>query len=157
MMAIESDSPWDLSVTDRHGQLTLLVEVRRKIKASPQWAAKLRCNIFAHGTFPNAPYFLMVFPDQFYLWANGEDTQEAREPTYTIDPSPILQPYCQRAGVILEEISRPSLELMIVAWLGEIIHGDRSPEEIDTAQQWLIESGLYFALTGGQFAPLVAA
>jgi hypothetical protein len=33
-------------------------------------AVQFRRNILAHGTFPSAPYFLMVFPDKFYLWVN---------------------------------------------------------------------------------------
>jgi hypothetical protein len=66
-MAVRRDSGWDLSVDNRDGQLALVVEVKRKTNASPEWAAKLRRNILAHGTFPKAPYFLMVFPDKFYL------------------------------------------------------------------------------------------
>lgn len=156
-MAMKSDSGWDLSVDNRNGQLALVVEVKRKTNVSPEWAAKLRRNIFAHGTFPKAPYFLMVFPDKFYLWSNAEAYQDQSEPTYTIDASPILQPYFERAGVTSDQISGDSLELIVSSWLGEIIHSEQLPESMDASQQWLIESGLYAALVGGKFEHEAAA
>lgn len=156
-MAMGPDSGWDLSVDNRNGQLALVVEIKRKTNVSPEWAAKLRRNIFAHGTFPKAPYFLMVFPDKFYLWSNAEAYQDQSEPTYTIDASPILQPYFERAGVAADQISGASLELIVTSWLGEIIHSDQLPENIDASQQWLIESGLYAALIGGKLEHEAAA
>jgi len=149
-MAMRPDSRWDLSVDNRNGQLTLVVDIKRKINVSPEWAAKLRQNIFAHGTFAKAPYFLMVFPDKFYLWSNAEAYQDQSKPTYTINASPILQPYFERAGVAAEQISEASLELIVTSWLGEIIHSELLPESIDASQQWLIDSGLYAALVGGR-------
>ncbi len=156
-MVMRPDSGWDLSVDNRNGQLALVVEVKRKTNVSPEWAAELRRNILAHGTFPKAPYFLMVFPDKFYLWSNAEAYQDQSEPTYTIDASPILQPYFERAGVTADQIGGASLELVITSWLGEVIHSDQLPENIDASQQWLIESGLYAALAGGKFEHEAAA
>lgn len=156
-MVMKPDSGWDLSVGNRNGQLALVVEIKRKTDVSPEWAAKLRRNILAHGTFPKAPYFLMVFPDKFYLWSNAEAYQDQSEPTYTIDASPILQPYFERAGVAADQISGASLELIVTSWLGEIIHSDQLPENIDASQQWLIESGLYAALVGGKLEHEAAA
>ena len=150
-MAIRPNYGWDLSVDNRNGQLALGVEVKRKTKVSPEWAAKLRRNILAHGIFPKAPYFLMVFPDKFYLWANAEAYQDQSEPTYTIDASPILQPYFERAGVTADQISGESLELIVTSWLGKIIHSEQLPENMDASEQWLLESGLYAALAGGKF------
>jgi hypothetical protein len=52
------------SVDNRNGQLALVVKVKCKINVPLSWTAQLRHNILAHGTFPEAPYFLMVFPDK---------------------------------------------------------------------------------------------
>ncbi|MBW4544657.1 MAG: hypothetical protein KME25_09475 [Symplocastrum torsivum CPER-KK1] len=150
-MAVRGDSRWDLSVDNRDGQLALVVEVKRKTNASPEWAAQLRRNIFAHGTFPKAPYFLMVFPDKFYLWTDAEAYLDQSEPTYMIDARPILEPYFERAGVTADQISGQSLELIVASWLGEIIHAEKLPENVDNSQHWLIESGLYTAIAGGKF------
>jgi hypothetical protein len=156
-MAFVSDSRWDISVDNRNGQLVLVAEIKRKINVSPEWAAALRRNILAHGTFPNAPYFLMVFPDKFYLWTNVDTHLDQSDPTYTIDARPILEPYFERAGVTGDEISGQSLELIVSSWLGEIIHSDQLPEHIKNSERWLIESGLYAALAGGRFEHEAAA
>jgi hypothetical protein len=154
-MAFTRDIGWDLSVSDRNGKLALVVEVKGKTNASPAWATALRRNILAHGTFPNAPYFLMAFPDKFYLWAGAEAEQS--DPTYTIDARPILQPYFDKAGVTADQISGQSLELIVASWLGELLHSRQAPETLDESLQWLVESGLNDALSGGKFEHEAAA
>ncbi|MDJ0616219.1 MAG: hypothetical protein QNJ63_05595 [Calothrix sp. MO_192.B10] len=151
-MAVSSNSNWDLSVYNRDGQLVLVVEVKRKTNVSTEWVTKFRRNLLAHGIFPKAPYFLIALLDKFYLWTNAEaDLDLLSEPTYIIDARPILNPYFERAGVTAEQISPQSLELIITSWLGEIIHSEKLPENVDTSQRWLIDSGLYAALAGGKF------
>jgi hypothetical protein len=140
---------WDLLVDSRDGELVLAVEIRRKTNVSPEWAAKFRRNILSDGNLPKAPYFLMVFPDKFYLWSDVNN-QDGVEPTL-IDANPILQPYFERAGITAENISDQSLELIILSWLEEIIHSERLPKNIDSSQQWLLKSGLYGALLGGEY------
>ena len=142
---------WDLAVYNRDSQLTLVVEIKNKFNASPQWATQLRRNILAHGIFPTAPYFLMAFPDRFYLWTDAHVRLDESEPNYIIDARPILQPYLEKAGVSADRISRQSLELIIASWLGEIIHAQKLSPEMTTSWRWLIESGLYTAISGGRF------
>jgi hypothetical protein len=139
---------WELATYDRDNQLVLVVEVKSKLDAPPEWAARLRRNILAHGTFPNAPYFLMVFPDRFYLWKNIDSSHEPIEPTYVIDARPILQQYFDQSGITADQVSGQSLELIVASWLNEIIH--KTPDEVDASQQWLIDSGLYNAVVGGR-------
>lgn len=141
---------WDLAVYDRNDQLVLIVEVKNKLQASPEWGARLRRNIFAHGIFPNAPYFLMVFPDQLYLWTHNDTNDEAGMPSYTIDARPILQSYFEQSGVAPDQISGHSLELIVASWLGELIHGEVAPEELASSQSWLINSGLYATVAQGR-------
>ncbi|MGF1515571.1 MAG: hypothetical protein ACFB5Z_17985 [Elainellaceae cyanobacterium] len=156
-MTTSPDSRWDLSVDDRNGQRALIVEVKTKINVSSDWATRLRRNILAHGAFPKAPYFLMVFPDKFYLWIGSETKLEHSQPAYTIDARSILQPYFERAGVTADQISGHSLELIIASWLGEIIHVESPLDEIRNSQRWLVDSGLYEALAGGRFEQEQAA
>ncbi|MGA7953755.1 MAG: hypothetical protein WCA07_09575 [Gloeobacterales cyanobacterium] len=151
-MSAYRNAQWDLAIYSRDGQLVLVAEIKSKLNASPEWAAQLRRNILAHGTFPKAPYFLMAFPDRFYLWTDADIRLDQSEPTYVIDARPILQPYFKQAGVAAEQISAQSLELIVASWLGEIIHLDKSPTDIDESQRWLIESGLYAAIFRGRFA-----
>jgi hypothetical protein len=138
---------WDLIAYNRDSQIVLVVEVKSKLGSTSKWVAQLRRNLLAHGNFPNAPYFLMAFPDYFYLWKNIKSAHELIEPTYTIDAHPILQPYFEQSSIESEQVSGESLELIITSWLSKIMHQDS--KELDLSQQWLIDSGLYGALVGG--------
>ena len=157
MTSYLNQADWDLSIYDRNGKLALGVEVKTKLNASPEWATHLRQNLLAHDIFAQATYFLMVFPDRFYLWTHPDSQHRQSQPTYQIDAYPILQPYFKHAGVTADQISGPSLELIIASWLGAIIHGEQPPEVLDESQTWLVESGLYDALVGGKFGNEVAA
>lgn len=142
---------WDIAIYNRDNQLVVVVEVKTKLNASLEWASQLRCNIFSHGIFPKAPYFLMVFPDRFYLWTDTAEQLDKSEPTYTIDARPILEPYFEQVGVSANQITGQSLELIVASWLGKVIHLEQLPEELDESHRWLIESGLYTAIAGGHF------
>ena len=143
---------WDLLVSDRYGQPTLTVEVKSKIGTSPDWVAKLRRNILAHGILPPTPYFLIAFPDKFYLWKNNSKVNliDEREPDYIIDASSIIQPYFKEIGIQENQIRDSSLEMIIVSWLNEIMYSEEAIEKLKESQSWLIHSGLYLALIGGQ-------
>lgn len=141
---------WDLVVYDRNDQLVLIGEVKNRLHASPEWAARLRRNIFAHGVFPNAPYFLMVFPDTLYLWTSTDPSDEAAMPSYTVDARPVLQPYFEQVAVPTDRIGSKSLEIIVASWLSELIHGELPPEELERSQAWLTESGLYAAVAKGR-------
>ena len=114
-----------------------------------------KSHILVHGTFPNAPYTLIVFPDKFYLWTDVQGQLyrrglNDREPDYTIDARPILQPYFDKANVTGDSISSLNLELIVLVWLSELIYSGKSAETLDKSLNWFIESGLYAALAGGQ-------
>lgn len=141
---------WGLAGYDCEGQLILVVEIKSKLHTLPEWVAKFRRNILAHGLFPKVPYFLMVFPDRIYLWAGKEARLDESEPTYAIDARPIFQPYFEKAGIKSEpKISDESLELIFSSWLTNIIYSKELPNGADESQRWLIDSGLYAAIAGG--------
>jgi hypothetical protein len=97
----------------------------------------------------------MAFPDKFYLWDKINSIPGKVEPTYSIDARPILQPYFQRSGTAADRVSSESLELIVASWLNEVIH--TSPAELDSSQQWLIDSGLMNAVAGGNLNHEVVA
>jgi hypothetical protein len=142
----------DLAVYNKEGQLALVVEAKGKLNASAKWASQLRSNILAHGIYPKAPYFLMVFPDKFYLWAKEDAQLDISEPTYGIDARPILQPYLDKAGIKPgQKISSQSLIIIVTSWLSKIIYSEQPLGETDEQEQWLIDSDLYAAIAGGSF------
>lgn len=149
---------WDLAGYNREGQLILLVEMKSKLHTSPEWAAKFRRNILAHGIVPKVPYFLMVFPDKIYLWAGKEVRLDESEPTYVVDARPIFQPYFEKAGIESDrQISAESLELIFSTWLTNIIYSKELPDGADESHRWLIDSGLYAAIAGGSLRHEVVA
>lgn len=106
---------WDIAAYDRKKQLMLAVEVKNKLGTSSDWAAQLRRNILAHGTYSFPPYFLLALPDRFYLWNESQKPPELSEPTYSIDARPILQPYFEQVGVEFGKLSGESFELLVAA------------------------------------------
>jgi len=157
-MFAQRDTGWDLAVYNKDGQLVLVVEVKGKLNASAQWASQLRSNILAHGVYPKAPYFLMVFPDKFYLWANVDAQLDISEPTYAVDARPILKPYLDQVGITQgQKINSQSLILIVSSWLSKIIYSEQPPGATDESERWLVDSGLYTALAGGNFGRSVSA
>jgi hypothetical protein len=150
------DSRLDLAAYNQDDELILIVEVKTKLDASKEWAAKLRRNIFAHGLLPHAKFFLLALPDRFYLWKDVGNNPTEIEPTYTIDARPILTPYFEQAGVTPDQISGVSFELIVASWLSELVYSGKMPEENGAGRNWLIESGLYNAVAGGRLAHEVA-
>jgi hypothetical protein len=146
---------WDLAAYNRDNQFVLGVEVKSKLEATPQWAAQFRRNLLAHGVLPNAPYFLLACPDQFFLWDRSHNPIEIIEPGYVIDVRPLLRPYFNQANIAPERVSGRSLELIVSSWLGDIMR--RQPDELSASDQWLVDSGLYRAVAGGRLDQPIAA
>lgn len=139
----------DIAIYGQDGQPKLLVEVKNKRGTSPQWAARLRRNMYAHGRLPHVPYFLLALPDRFYLWRNVAETYEPVEPQYSADAQPLLRPYFERSGVSSDNVTENGLELAISTWLEKLARGYDRPV-IPEAEEWLRTSGLLDAIKGGR-------
>ncbi len=149
-MSVQSGYSWDVEVYNRDGQRVLAVLLKTKLNASVEWAVQLRRNILAHGIYPTAPYFLMVFPDRFYLWTESDEGNDQSEPNYVIDARPIVGYYLEKAGIPADQnIAFESLEIIFGTWLSKFIYSEKLPEQTDESLQWLIDSGLYAAIAGG--------
>ena len=65
----------DIVVFGPDARPQLLVEVKNRSAASPEWAAQLRRNLAVHFGLTSTPYFLLALPDIFYFWRNAEGDQ----------------------------------------------------------------------------------
>ncbi len=148
---------WDIGVYNQERQLALGVEVKSKMGVARAWAVQFRRNLLAHDPFRLPSYFLMAFPDRFYLWKEGNGSSDNLEPAYEIDAKPYLQAYFDRAGVDNTQLSHESLELVVGAWLAGIINFSQSSNNMDERLKWLFDSGLYKAIAGGNIQYEVAA
>ncbi|RIK38639.1 MAG: hypothetical protein DCC55_20560 [Chloroflexi bacterium] len=108
----------------------------------------MRRNLLAHALVPHTPYFLLVLPDFVYLWKNLDQTIIDSSPDYKVATQIVLANYLQSLPKPLDEISESSLELLINAWLKEIVNTPYS-ELNEPSQRWIIESGLYDAIKHG--------
>ena len=136
---------------DRNGQLTAIVEVKNKLGTSRQWATQLRRNMLAHGGHYNAD-FLLVTPDRLYLWKNAGATPMLIQPTYEINAQPIFAPYFERAGVDPHNVSGHAFELIVAAWLSDLVRAEEPLEQSTSGQKWLVESGFSTAVRDGRIA-----
>ncbi len=143
-------SPADLALYDRSGRLTAIAEIKNKRGTSGGWAAQTRRNMLAHGGSFRADFFLLVTPDRFYLWKNAGIDPEPVPPTYEADAQPEFAPYFESAGVDPLRISGHAFELLVAAWLGDVIRSDGRTEEIAEDRSWLADSGFENAARNGR-------
>jgi hypothetical protein len=140
----------DLALYDRDGQLIAVVEVKNKQGTSREWAAKFRRNMLVHGGYYKADFFLLVTPDRLYIWKNAGTTPTLVEPTYELDAQPLFAPYFERAGVNPSDISGQAFELVVAAWLGDLVRSEEPREALTNGQRLLAESGFLTAVRDGR-------
>ena len=139
----------DISVYSPDNRLQLVVEVKRKKGATPEWAAKMRRNLFIHSVVPYSPYFLLALPDHFYLWKNTGSPIDMKSPDYIADSKPILEPYLNNSSYYLDTMSEYGLELIINSWLNKLVNANLTRETASPQEAWLFDSGLYDAIKRG--------
>src|SRR5687767_14768726 len=84
----------DFVIRTQDDQILLIVEAKKRINASAEWAAQMRHNLIAHGALPPAPYFLLALPDKFFLWKQQQTSQMVL-PDYEFDADEALRPYLE--------------------------------------------------------------
>ena len=138
----------DLVAYNRSGEPILIVEVKKKMGASVDWAARLRRNILAHGVFPDVKYFLLAMPDRFYLWKDVGTRPEIVPPTFSIDARPLLQAYFDEVDIEPGLVSGQGFELMVAAWLRNQLSSESYP--VNDEWKWLEKSGILEAIRDGK-------
>jgi hypothetical protein len=139
----------DIVVYGPDDRVQLVAEVKNKHGASTEWAAQFRRNLLMHGMVPNAPFFLLATPDRFYLWKDGKLDQDAAPPDFEVENAKLLASYVDWLAIPLAELNEPSLELLVISWLHDLIDFDLRREDIDPCLQWLFDSALYKAIKNG--------
>jgi hypothetical protein len=148
----------DIAVYSRDHQLELLVEVKGKADATPEWAAEMRKNLIAYSVIPPTEFFLLAAPHHFYLWRGENDyvrlkdrgeNGDGRPPDYVVDALPIITPYLDKARIKPGAITEGGLQLIITSWLSFIVNSHLTFEKADPSEKWLFESGLYEAIRSG--------
>ena len=155
----------DVVVHDREGRTVLVVEPKSRLDATGDWAARTFRNLYAHGSVPDVPYFMLALPDAFYLWKDPErraleafvDGRGGEEvaPDYAVPAWEIVRPYLGGKDVSPHEVSTYAMEMIVGAFVADVLNSDLSPDEAPDHWWWLFDSGLYDAMRGGAFAGTV--
>jgi hypothetical protein len=136
----------DIVVRSPDNETQLLVEVKKKVPASSEWASRMRRNLYTHFALPPAKFFLLALPERFYLWRNSAAATVA--PDYEVDARQVLEPYARTLSLPLTELSGFSFELLVHSWLEDLIDS-KDRKEVAASQPWLVDSGLYDAIAHG--------
>lgn len=139
----------DLALYDRSGRLAAIAEVKNKLGTSREWAARTRRNILAHGHGYSADFFLLVTPDRVYVWKGADTEPVPAPPTYEADTGPGFAPYFERAGLDPHDVSGQAFELLVGAWLSDVIRSEEAMGKPSDDQNWLAKSGFRNAVKGG--------
>ncbi len=109
---------YDFGAYDAHGQLKVVVEAKKRIGTSAEWALEFRRNLFAQGGSLPGAVFVVVSPDKIYQWSN--DASIDAGPDVEVDAKPLLGPYFERANTKPEQIDPQAFELLVAWWLEDL-------------------------------------
>lgn len=141
----------DVAVRDREGRIVLVAEVKSRSGVTPRWAARTFRNIYVHGSVPDVPYFMLALTDAFYLWKDPgrkafealvEEHREEVPPDLVVPAWEIVRPYLGGNDVSPSEVSGYALEMVLSAFLTDVLNAELSPETVPDDIKWLLDSGL---------------
>jgi hypothetical protein len=142
----------DFAVEKPGEGIRLLVEAKNTTSPSPEWAARFLRNLFVHVQIPESAYFLLALRDHLYLWRRP--SPDVTAPDFEADTTVVLRPYLARLNASLDKLSESSFELLIEAWLSDLVAGTL-PDAPN--RRWLEESGLAESVRDGAIRTNIAA
>jgi hypothetical protein len=142
----------DFTVEKPGEGIRLLVEAKNTTAPSPEWAARFLRNLFVHAQVPESAYFILALRDHLYLWRHP--APEVNAPDFEADTAMVLRPYLERLNATLDKLSESSFELLIEAWLSDLVAGTLPDASSD---YWLQESGLAESVRDGEIRTNIAA
>jgi len=151
---------FDVVAYDTKNKLQLIVEVKSRppsdAREALSWAVRIYKNLMVHAALTPAPFFLLVgFPDRFFLWKALESSRPDAQPDYSYHGGDLLEPFLG----ILDPESEVRMELqhekVVATWLEFLTRANELPAQASTA--WLLESGLFSAISGGRVTRQLAA
>lgn len=139
----------DLVLYGRDGRLAVIVDIRNKRGTTAEWAARLRQNLVAYDAVPAADFFLVATPDRIYLWKDGQ-SETFLPPAYEVDARKTLASYFEKAGLDPEKISGPAFELLVAAWLSDLVRSRDLSGDAAREQGWLKDSNFLEVIRNGR-------
>jgi hypothetical protein len=136
----------DITIFDPEGKIQLIVEVKKIIlKKSAQRATEIRRNLLVHSAIQNTPFFLIAFPDNFYLWKQETADMYDKPADYHFDANNTIKNYAKKHQISSQEMSPQEFELLVSDWLKDLVNSQSSEDSLE----WATISGLYDAIKNG--------
>jgi hypothetical protein len=151
---------FDVVAYDAKDKPQLIVEVKPQppfdAREALAWAVQIHRNPMVHAALTPAPFFLLVgFPEHFFLWKALESSRPDAQPDYCYHGSDLLEPFFG----ILDPESDVQMELqhekVVATWLESLTRANQLPARASTV--WMLESGLFSAISGGRVTRQAAA
>ena len=100
---------------------------------------------------PTAPISFSLSRQTAYMCGKDAGTDPFPvPPNYEADTKPVFAPYFESAGVDPDRVSGHAFELLVAAWLGDVIRSGETTENIGSNQSWLVKSGFRTAVKEGR-------
>jgi hypothetical protein len=137
----------DVAVFDKSGNLQLVVETKyiQPNEDTLNRAVQIRRNLLVHSGIPDSPFFLIVFPDHFYLWKKGTTDTYDRQADYSVDTEIFLRGFADNWRQSFDHRSGFEFERVVSQWIKDLSNSS------DTSKipEWAQVSGLYDAIKNG--------
>jgi hypothetical protein len=147
----------DIAVSNSAGHPILTVEVKARRGRDTDWAMQLWRNLRAHGLEPISKYFLLVTPDQTFLWReNPNDLAALHNPDVIVPTGDILGNLFGDLDATPRSVDEAALEHLVASWLARIVHAPSVEDLPPESRRFAEETGLYEALRGGDVKLQVA-
>lgn len=137
----------DVAVFDKSGNLQLVVEAKyvKPDEDTPSRAVQIRRNLLVHSGLPNTPFFLIVFPDHFYLWKKGLPDAYDRQADYSVGTEIFFKSFGDKGRQSFEHVSGVEFERLVSEWIKNLSHS----KDTSNIPEWAQASGLYEAIKNG--------
>lgn len=142
----------DVVAYNSEGKVALIVEAKYITNkcSSDRQAIQIRRNLIVHRGVPSVPYFMVTFPDYFYLWTQSDlDADSLDRPAdIKIEAKDIVSQYANVMGVNFEEMTPLEFERLVYLWLKDISSGENNI----TIPNKLAETNFITAISKGSIA-----
>jgi hypothetical protein len=126
----------------------LVVECKAVRDVTPSSAAHLRRNLLTHSLVADAPYLLIAYPRDLFMWKR--DSQWDAPPDFTASLNSVLSEYLGKVAEEYTAVRAESLELALYSWLSDLASTIRKPSPNSDADQMLVRAGVYDQIKRGE-------
>jgi hypothetical protein len=113
----------DFLVSDRDGNLVMVVEVSIRLNHTRETAARYWSNLNLGSVIQSALYVMLVTPNRIFIW-HGAVNNSINLPDEEFDTWPLLQSYFSGSGTDPYTISEVSFAMLVSAWLYDLSLND---------------------------------